>query len=94
MDPHKDIEELQAASYAGTDDDDGASVDDFIKQLEAKERDLHITAETSVIEIAEAFDDGELPDALRDALDRVMQTSVPPAPAVAAPSPSERGLDT
>lgn len=92
MDPNKDIEELQAASYAGT--DDGASVDDFIKQLEAKERDLHITAETSVIEIAEAFDDGELPDALRDALDRVMQTSVTPAPAVAPPSPSERGLET
>jgi molecular chaperone GrpE len=94
MDQNKDIEELQAASYASTDDDDGATVDDFIKQLEAKERDLHITAETSVIEIAEAFDDGELPDALRDALDRVMQTSVPPAPAVAAPSPSERGLET
>ena len=93
MDSNKDIEELQAASYAGSDDDDGGSVDDFIKQLEAKERDLHITAETSVIEIAEAFDDGELPDALRDALDRVMQTSVPPAPAPAAPNAEVRNLE-
>ena len=93
MDPNKDIEELQAASYACSDDDDGASVDDFIKQLEAKERDLHITAETSVIEIAEAFDDGELPDALRHALDRVMETSPPPASVAAAPSPSMRGLE-
>ena len=92
MDPNKDIEELQAASYASTDDDDGGSVDDFIKQLEAKERDLHITADTSVIEIAEGFDDGELPDALRDALDRVMQTSMPPAPA-AVPGPAVSGLE-
>lgn len=37
--------------------DDSASVDDFIKQLEAKERDLHISSEL-VIEIDEAdFDD-------------------------------------
>lgn len=37
--------------------DDTASVDDFIKQLEAKERDLHISSEM-VIEIDEAdFDD-------------------------------------
>ena len=41
MDPYKDIEELQAASYAGTDEDDGVSVDDFFRELEAKEEDLH-----------------------------------------------------
>jgi molecular chaperone GrpE len=69
MDPYKDIEELQAASYAGTDEDDGVSVDDFFRQLEAKEKDLHLTAETSIIEIAESFDDDELPEALRVALD-------------------------
>ena len=69
MDPNKDIEELQAASYAGADEDDGVSVDDFFRQLEAKEKDLHITADTSVIEIAESFEDGELPEALRTALD-------------------------
>lgn len=33
------------------------SVDDFIKQLEEKEKDLHITVETSIIEIEESFDD-------------------------------------
>jgi molecular chaperone GrpE len=92
MDPNKDIEELQAASYSNL-DNDVESVDDFIKQLEAKERDLHITSDTSVIEIAESFDDGELPDALHDALDRDMQTSMPPAPA-AVPSASVRGLET
>ena len=69
MDPYKDIEELQAASYAGTDEDDGVSVDDFFRELEAKEKDLHITSDTSIIEIAEAFDDGDLPEALRAALD-------------------------
>ena len=69
MDPYKDIEELQAASYAATDEDDGVSVDDFFRQLEAKEKDLHITADTSIIEIAESFDDGELPEALRAALE-------------------------
>lgn len=70
MDPNKDIEELQAASYASSDVDDSASVDDFIKQLEAKEKDLHITADTSVIEIAESFGDEGLPAELREALDR------------------------
>lgn len=68
MDPDNDINELQAASYA-SEADDSISVDEFIKQLEAKEKDLHITAETSIIEIAESFDDGDLPDPLRDALD-------------------------
>lgn len=33
------------------------SVDDFIKQLEEKEKDLHITVETSIIEIEASFED-------------------------------------
>ena len=93
MDPYKDIEELQAASYAGTDEDDGVSVDDFFRQLEAKEKDLHITADTSIIEIAEAFDDGDLPEALRAALDEAEKQEV----ARSAPEPSDvfvRSLET
>ena len=93
MDPYKDIEELQAASYAGTDEDDGVSVDDFFRQLEAKEKDLHITADTSIIEIAEAFDDGDLPEALRVALDEAEKQEV----ARSAPEPSDvfvRSLET
>ena len=44
------------------------SVDDFIKQLEAKEKDLHITSETTIIEIAESFDDANLPDFIMEDL--------------------------
>lgn len=39
------------------DDDDSVSVDDFIRELEEKEKDLHITLETTVIEIEQGFDD-------------------------------------
>ena len=77
MDPNKDIEELQAASYA-SESDDSASVDDFIKQLEAKEKDLHITADTSIIEIAESFEDVDLPAELRDALEAAAKASPEP----------------
>jgi len=48
--PEIELEELEI--------DSAGSVDDFIKQLEAKERDLHITADLS-IEIAEADFDFE-----------------------------------
>lgn len=75
MDPNNDIEQLHAASYAGSNEDDATSVDDFIKQLEEKEKDLHITADTSIIEIAEAFNDGDLPESLREALDEAAKVS-------------------
>jgi len=54
------------------------SVDEFIRQLEAKEKDLHITAETTVIEIAESFDDGELPEFLKDEFQEAPPKSVKP----------------
>ncbi|HMJ07928.1 MAG TPA: nucleotide exchange factor GrpE [Pyrinomonadaceae bacterium] len=56
MDPNHEIEnfnELTDEIDAG----ETVSVDDFIKELEAKEKDLHITADTTIIEIAESFDD-------------------------------------
>lgn len=42
--------------------DDGGSVDEFIRQLEEREKDLHITVDTTIIEIAESFEDGEFPE--------------------------------
>ena len=65
MDPEKEIESLEGADeHTGA--DDTVSVDDFIRELEAKEKDLHITAETTVIEIAESFEDGEIPEFLKE----------------------------
>lgn len=63
------MEDLQDPSLE-MNGDDPVSVDDFIKQLEEKEKDLHITADTSIIEIAESFDDGNLPDFLADAVEK------------------------
>ena len=54
MDPEKNIDEVLDTF---DDSNDEVSVDDFIRQLEEKEKDLHITVETSIIEIAESFDD-------------------------------------
>ncbi len=61
MDPNKEIENIGEVA----DDDEteeSVSVDAFIRQLEAKEKDLHITAETTIIEIEESFDDGNPSD--------------------------------
>ncbi len=61
MDPNKEIENIgQVADDAET--EESVSVDDFIRELEAKEKDLHITAETTIIEIEESFDDGNPSD--------------------------------
>jgi molecular chaperone GrpE len=60
-------------------------VDDFIRELEAKEKDLHITAETTFIEIAGDFEDtDEIPDFMRPDLAAEGKVSVKPA--VPAPS--------
>jgi molecular chaperone GrpE len=81
MDPNKEIENFgEIAGDAET--DESVSVDDFIKQLEAKEKDLHITANTTIIEIASSFDDGNLPDFIKEDL----QLEVRAAPAAAAPA--------
>ena len=83
MDPNKEIENLgEIADDAET--GENVSVDDFIKQLEAKEKDLHITAETTIIEIGESFDDGNLPDFL--VKDLKLETVPPPAATAVAPA--------
>ncbi len=60
--------------------DETESVDDFIKQLEQKERDLHITAETTFIEMAAGFDDDdELPDFLAKEVPNNGKKTIKPA---------------
>lgn len=76
MNPNHESEKLNEI-VDGDRPDDNVSVDDFIKQLEAREKDLHITANTTIIEIEEGFDDGELPD--------FMKGEFVPAPAAAPP---------
>jgi molecular chaperone GrpE len=53
MDQEKNMDEVLDPLH----DTGEESVDDFIKQLEEKEKDLHITVETSIIEIEASFDD-------------------------------------
>lgn len=57
MNENEEIKDLEPLSESML-DADSESVDDFIRQLEEKEKDLHITLETTVIEIEEGFDDG------------------------------------
>jgi molecular chaperone GrpE len=83
MDPNKEIENLGEIAD-DTETGENVSVDDFIKQLEAKEKDLHITAETTIIEIGESFDDGNLPDFLVQ--DLKLETVPPPAAVAVAPA--------
>jgi len=81
MDPEKNIEEVVDTF---DDSSEEVSVDDFIKQLEEKEKDLHITVETSIIEISESFDDANLPEFLKEALDEAEAAVNKPA-AIAMP---------
>lgn len=77
INPDKQIEPVDG--YIATGPEDPMSVDDFIRELEAKEKDLHITAETSVIEIAESFEEAELPDFIKEDLaERTAATAEPP----------------
>jgi len=74
----ENIEDLSNRSVI----DESATVDDFIKELEAKERDLHITADTTFIEIAEDIDVDEFPEYLSvefsTAGEEIASPAVPP----------------
>ena len=84
MDPNQEIENIgELADDAET--EENVSVDDFIRQLEEREKDLHITANTTIIEIAASFDDANLPDFITE--DLKLQ-KVPPA-VVAAVVPAK-----
>lgn len=56
MDPNQEIDDLEVLD-GDADSNEPVSVDDFIRQLEEREKDLHITSDTTIIEIAESFDD-------------------------------------
>lgn len=72
--------------------DDGTSVDDFIRQLEAKEKDLHISSDL-VIEIDESdFDDTNIPEFVLPEIPQVKAKPIaaaPPKPVV-APVPNSK----
>jgi len=78
MNPDQEIESLENEAEE-SETDDSMSVDDFIRELEAKEKDLHITAETTVIELAAGFDDGELPEFMKDEFPEKPVKTVKPA---------------
>jgi molecular chaperone GrpE len=87
MDPNQDTDNseyfFELSDETG---DETVSVDDFIKELEAKEKDLHITADTTFIEIASEFEDGGLPDFLQEGF--AEKGPKPVAAAAAKPTPA------
>jgi molecular chaperone GrpE len=79
-------------SLAELDLDTGSSVDDFIRELEEKEKDLHITADLQ-IEVEESDVEAQgLPDFVQDEL----KEAPPAAPAQRVPdaAPAQSGLKT
>jgi len=80
LEPEDSVEEVNA--------DTSPSVDDFIKELEAKEKDLHITADYQ-IEISDSdFDGMELPDFVQQ---EIPKPDIPIKSAAAmAPSPGQK----
>lgn len=85
MDPNQETENSEYFFELSDEEtvDESNSVDDFIKELEAKEKDLHITAETTFIEIAADFEEDEVPDFLRPDLADNGRKTVTPAVAAA-----------
>lgn len=61
-------------------DDDSSSVEDFIKELEAKEKDLHITADYK-IEISDSDFEMVIPQFIQEDLPPVSKPEMPSAPA-------------
>ena len=81
MDPNQETENSEYFFELSDEEtiDESGSVDDFIKELEAKEKDLHITADTTFIEIAADFEDLEPPDFLKPGLAENGRMAVAPA---------------
>lgn len=65
MNSNQEIDDLKIAAE-NAERDESLSVDDFIRQLEAREKDLHITADTTIIEIEQGFDDANPPEFIKD----------------------------
>lgn len=64
--------------------DDSVSVDDFIRQLEEREKDLHITVDTTIIEISESFEDGEFPEFIESEFVQKTTPGIPTSVAAAS----------
>ena len=93
MDPNHELENFKELTDE-IDAGETASVDDFIKELEAKEKDLHITAETSIIEISQSFDDADdMPEFMREAMAANVARTVPPAVPEPVAASSESQLE-
>ncbi|MGD9561451.1 MAG: nucleotide exchange factor GrpE [Pyrinomonadaceae bacterium] len=91
MDPKNEIDDSDVTFELADDEtaDESNSVDDFIRELEEKEKDLHITAETTFIEIAADFEDpDEIPDFMRQDLAAGKVTVRPAAAAAPGPDPA------
>lgn len=85
MNPDNEIESFDEPSDGNALGDPG-SVDDFLRELEAKERDLQISGEINLIEYADEVEPDELPEFLRDEL--AVRAGV--STAAAAPAFDER----
>ena len=81
MDPNNENEKSEIVFELADEEttDETASVDDFIRELEEKEKDLHITAETTFIELAADFGEDEIPDFMRQDLSEEGKKTVKPA---------------
>lgn len=85
MDPNQNKDNSEYAFELADEElvDEPTAVDDFMRELEAKEKDLHITAETTFIELAEDFEGDEIPDFMRPEI-AIQKPPVVVKPAVAA----------
>jgi molecular chaperone GrpE len=81
MDPNNENENSEIVFELADEEtvDESASVDDFIRELEAKEKDLHITSETTFIEMSADFEEDEIPDFMLQDLSENGKKTVPPA---------------
>jgi molecular chaperone GrpE len=92
MNPNQESEELDEI-VDDTATDASVSVDDFIKQLEEKEKDLRIDADTTIIEIEESFDDGDLPDFMKGDFEfaKAQEQPAPAPPPAVVPEKTATG---
>ena len=93
MDPNKDNTDFSFELTDELNGDETGSVDDFIRELEAKEKDLHITSETTFIEIAADFEEDEIPDFIRQEMPPPAARAVKPAAPAGAPGPDVKKLE-
>ena len=85
MNPNQDSQDMEEFEL-----DDSLSIDDFIKELEAKEKDLHISSEL-IIEIEESdFDDVNVLEFIKpEQPPKISRNSLPVSPNKKVPAPTE-----